>query len=456
MENSNLNNKIQKGKEINQEFASKFGDNFLLRYVNNNLETRITEETSIQIKEEKNTLEQFYNTRKNILDSTLKDINHEFVKQTYDNLNLANKKIKKFKVLSIVFLVFSIIFALGIIAASILAFIPNLKGFTEKLVDMIIIFYYVLPSLGAVTGLFILLTILMFIFKRKNIKRKVESDNKINEYTYELLTKNRYNLEQLKGFILNGQNDVKFLDSKGAVKHFNTLKYPDISHQKRLQDIGLCEIYKINNHTIEIQNLEVIDNNDLYDSTSYSKIQNEATRESLKPIISNDIKRLVFFKFLSNEEKKLPNFSILNHYQINNEGYEVSLVPTKTQSLDINIMFKLRTDHSISENDKNNIISALENFRNNKLFGQGYVIESSSIYAQNNNLYALLAYKDNENTLFLDNNYIQEIMNNEEAYNEYNVLNILRSIDNVSILSLQLSNYYKNAAKPILELIENM
>ncbi|MCU4706645.1 hypothetical protein [Mycoplasma sp. CSL7503-lung] len=458
MNNSNSNFKQEDQKNIGQNLSIFLGDRPLLRYLDNKIVYSLSNETVQSLKEEQNSIEEFQNTKKNILDNIFNNIDEKFVRDNYSKVDLSIKKSIKFKKLNITFLVFSILFSLSLITLILFAFIPNLNNIIQSVVQgMLIIYYGVIPS-GILTSLFVILTIAFFVLKRKNAKIASKTNEEIEKYAFQLIKNKTYNIEEIKKIILNNQNNVKYLDSKGAIKHFNLLSYPDISHQNKLIDVGLCEIYTINNHLVEIQNLDVVENNNLYDSTSYTKIQNETARDAIKPIINNDIKRLVFYKFVINDEKNIPNFSILNHFNIINEGYEISLVPTKTQSLDINIMFKLRSENSINDAEKNNLIIALENFKNNKLFGQGYAIESSSIYAQNNNLYALLAYKDSkdDDVLVLNNEYLEQIINNDHEISDYTSLSILNVIDDLVIFSLHLSNYYKKATKPILELIDNM
>ncbi|MBN4083420.1 hypothetical protein JXZ92_01105 [Mycoplasma sp. CSL10137] len=458
MNNSNLNFKSEEQKNTNQNLSTFLGDRPLLRYLDNKLVYSISSETIQSLKEEQNSIEEFENTKKNILDNIFDNIDEKFVRDNYTKIDLSIKKSIKHKKLSITFLIFFILFMLSSIALILFAFIPNLNNIIQSVAQGILIIYYgVIPS-SVLAILFMILTIVFFILKRRNTKIAFKTNEDIERYAFELIKNKTYNIEEIKKIILNNQNNVKYLDSKGAIKHFNLLSYPDISHQNKLVDVGLCEIYTINNHLVEIQNLDVIENNNLYDSTSYTKIQNETARDAIKPIINSDIKRLVFYKFVINNEKNIPNFSILNHFNIINEGYEISLVPTKTQSLDINIMFKLRSENSINDDEKNNLIRALENFKNNKLFGQGYAIESSSIYAQNNNLYALLAYKDSkdDDVLVLNNEYLERIINNDHEINDYTSLSILNVIDDLVVFSLHLSNYYKKATKPILELIDNM
>ncbi|MBU4689565.1 hypothetical protein KQ873_00725 [Mycoplasma zalophidermidis] len=405
----------------------------------------------------------------NLLTKTVGSFNHGKAAEFSSQRKNLNKKNKSFSILTSISSVIFVLFTLVLIAFILLVFVDNpLKTIFVKYTNI------AYPTLGGLCGLGLIFILVGVSLKQKAIKSLVYLNNEIYISIYDHFTNIKFDNESIKKTILDGTFNVKYISTKASKKILNRFSYPDISHDKTLQDVGFCYEYKVNGYTMELQDVDVLDKTSTYSALDKQKLTNDS-RQILKPKISDEIQWLKYITFdfgahLSTATVRMPDFVIFNYFNEIANTNKRNFKDRKFQDNDFDLTFKLKTmdvpSHTVSLLGK-----SLNALRNNVLFGEHYSIESSSIWSIQNKMYAILSYPDkkipvqhaldfnkavplynaqtNKTTLEFEETKLTDI---QEI--NINLFQLLCAAYDLSIFGANMSEYLLKTVDPLIEFID--
>ncbi|MBU4690420.1 hypothetical protein KQ874_01790 [Mycoplasma sp. ES3157-GEN-MYC] len=405
----------------------------------------------------------------NLLTKTVGSFNHEKAAEFSLQRKNLKKKNKSFSILTGISSVIFVLFALALIAFVMLVFFDNpLKTTFEQYTN---IGY---PVLGGLCGLGFILMLVCVSLKQKTKKSLVDLNNAIYISVYDHFTNTKFDNESIKKTILDGAFNVEYISTKASKKILNRFSYPDISHDKTLQDVGFCYEYKVNGYTLELQDVDVLDKTSTYSALDKQKLTSDS-RQILKPKISDEIQWLKYITFdfgahLSTATVKMPDFVIFNYFNEIANTNKRNFKDQKFQDNDFDLTFKLKT-MDVPSHVVNLLGKSLNALRNNVLFGKHYSIGSSSIWSIQNKMYAILSYPDKKLPVqhALDFNKVVPLYNSqtnkttlefEEAkltdIQEINInlFQLLYAACDLSIFGANMAEYLLKTVDPLIEFID--
>lgn len=396
-------------------------------------------------------------------------------KKKIDKKKLLDKILKVLIIFNIIFVIFSLLL-FTFIGLSI--YIEPIKEYTQNIENEFIkekiLTDEMFKTTGIFLGVFLVLWIALGVVRAKNKKVLNALLRERNIYCYDVFFKHTISWEDLKKMLIDGTFDVTYISTKGSKKIFGNFEYPTIEHNKSLKDSGFCYEYLVNGTTLELQEVEIIENNSRYLDADFNKLSQDYNRTIMKPIIDDTIGKIRYITLDFNSKNNInkfnfPNFNIFNYLE--------SILPEKdqykqlrTNDNDFDLSFHLRVFDKTNNQEKETLKEALTKLKDHKFFSTKYDTESSSIWTYKNKMYAFLSYKYKESEELISqfdwkidtfNNQFKEIkltgFDSIEYLDEQTLISkmdiLYYSLD-FSRIAASIITYILKTSKPLIEFLD--